>query len=266
MSIGATNFLSPDQIECFWHQGYLVVENMLDEVDLKVLRESLKVLETWAQFNSHPDFQREVDSDADRIVLRKVQHIHRHGGVPWRALMTRKDTLDAMVDLIGSHICFHHSKVMMKLAHEGSAKPWHQDLAGGFVLPDEAKRLRALGPSLIPEAVPVVAIQYYLDDSSTRNGCIEVVPGSHRLGLFENPVNLKRMSTMDIHRAEVCAGGALLFHCLTFHYSAPNQSAQSRRAPVYEYCAPTSAVKLRLQELNAGDVLCFERQPSDSSA
>ena len=255
MPTGTTKYLSADQVACFWRQGYLVLEKMLNEAELKVLRDSVKVLEAWAQFNSQPDFQREVDSSSGQVILRKVQAVHHHGGAPWRALMMRQDTLDTIEDLLGPQIFFHHSKVMMKQAYEGSAKPWHQDLADGFLSRDEAARLRALGPTLTPEAAPVVAIQYYLDDSSARNGCIEVVPGSHRLGLFENPLNPQRISAPDVRRAEVGAGGALLFHCLTFHCSSPNRSAQPRRAPVYEYSAPTSAVKLRPNGPDFGQVL-----------
>ena len=62
MSTGTTKHRSPDQVASFWRQGYLVLEKMLDDAELKVLRDSVKVLEAWAQLNSQPDFQREVDS------------------------------------------------------------------------------------------------------------------------------------------------------------------------------------------------------------
>jgi ectoine hydroxylase-related dioxygenase (phytanoyl-CoA dioxygenase family) len=50
----------------------------------------------------------------------------------------------------------------------------------------------------------------------------------------------------------VPTGGALLFHCLTYHASAPNTSRFKRRAPVYEYFAPTEQVALLPRQYDYG--------------
>ncbi len=237
--------LAPAQVDAFWADGYLVLDDVLGPDDIVTLRASIDVLDAWAQTHAHHDFQREpASANPDRMMLRKISNIHVHGGSPWDELMRRDEILDLMEDLIGPSVSFHHSKMMMKPPLEGSAKPWHQDLPEGFVTPAEADRLRALGPALRPEQAPVVAIQYYVDDSTLENGCIQVVPGSHRRGLFEDPLHEWRIDPTEVEAAEIEAGGALLFHCLTWHYSAPNTSSLWRRGAVIEYMAPANGVEL----------------------
>ena len=237
--------LSSDEVASFWNDGYLVLPDLLSKSDIETLRASLDVLESWVQTHTHNDFSREPESqNSNHMVIRKITNIHLHGGTPRSELLTRSDTLDIFEDLIGPEIKFHHSKAMMKPPLEGSVKVWHQDLPEGFISDVEADRLRPLGTQLQPEQVPVVAIQYYIDDSTLSNGCIQVVPGSHRRGLFEDPLDESLIDPQEIIPAEVRAGGALLFHCLTYHYSAPNTSRNWRRGVVFEYMAETDGVEL----------------------
>jgi phytanoyl-CoA hydroxylase len=254
--------LSPEQVESFWTEGYLILDPFVSPDEIATLRDGLQVLEDWIQVNEHPDFAREAASqNLDRMVIRKITNVHRHGGAPWWALMQRPETLDVFEDLLGPEIRFHHCKAMMKPPFEGSTKVWHQDLPEGFVSPAEAERLRPLGTGLAPEQVPVVAIQYYLDDSTAENGCIEVVPGSHRRGLFEDPLDVALIDQTEVRKAEISTGGALLFHCLTYHYSAPNTSALPRRAPVYEYFAPPTGVELQSAQQDFG----MRMRPAESA-
>ena len=245
MATRTLKHLTGAQVDSFWNDGYLILDPFLPAGELATLRAGLQTLEDWIQVNEHPDFKREAASRSDdRVAIRKINHIHRNGGGLWWELMRRPETLDLIEDLIGPEVRFHHSKVMMKPPFEGSTKSWHQDLPEGFVSSAEADRLRPIGTALAPQHVPVVAIQYYLDDSTAENGCLEVVPGSHRRGLFEDPLDRSLIDQDEVRAAEITAGGALLFHCLTFHYSAPNTSALPRRAPVFEYFGPTTGVEL----------------------
>jgi phytanoyl-CoA hydroxylase len=186
--------LTTEQVDAFWINGYLILEDFLDSRDITTLRASITVLTDWIKTTKHPSFQLEPEStDSEHTVVRKISSIHTHGGTPWDELMQRDDVLDLMEDLVGLPVQFHHSKVMMKAPHEGSKKEWHQDLPQGFVTQTEADRLRQLGSNVKPEQVPVVAIQYYLDDATLENGCLQLVPESHRQGLFEDPLDKSRI-------------------------------------------------------------------------
>ena len=252
MATTTLRYLSPAQVAGFQRDGFLVLDQMLSADELEILRSSVDVLDRWAQTHRHEHFAIEPEGRGKQLAIRKIQAIHRHGGAPWAALMTKTETLGLFEDILGPEIRFHHSKLMMKPPFDGSAKHWHQDLSEGFIARDEIERLIPLGDQLPPDHAPVVAIQYYLDDSNVENGCLDVVPGSHRRGLHFNPLGAELIDRNEIVQAKVPAGGALLFHCLTYHASAPNTSRFKRRAPVYEYFAPTEQVALLPRQYDYG--------------
>jgi len=84
-----------------------------------------------------------------------------------------------------------------------------------------------------------------LDDANEENGCMQVMPGSHRWGLvqegdfFEHDLQaLQRRieaATGKPFRTVHCllpAGAVSFHHCLTIHGSGPNRSARPRRSIV----------------------------------
>ena len=79
-------------------------------------------------------------------------------------------------------------------------------------------------------------------------GCLQVVPGTHKLPLFShfqggvfvsaiNDTNFNPRNAVDI---EVPAGGASFHHVRTAHASRPNNSSRSRRVCFTQYCAADS--------------------------
>ena len=109
--------LTPAQVDAFWRDGYLALPDFLSDDDIATLRTSMDALESWAQSHEHRDFQREPNAlHIERLAIRKINHIHKYGGVIWDELMRRDEVLDLMEDLIGPDIRFHHSKMMVKAA------------------------------------------------------------------------------------------------------------------------------------------------------
>jgi ectoine hydroxylase-related dioxygenase (phytanoyl-CoA dioxygenase family) len=117
-------------------------------------------------------------------------------------------------------------------AHAAASAPWHQDLA--FFTHDKAS---------------LVACQVYLDDSTLKNGCIRVVPGSHRMGLMNHYkdgvfTGIVQGDTSAFDAAEVTvpvkAGSAIFWHSLTLHSSHGNNTDRPRRAIVFEYKDPAA--------------------------
>jgi ectoine hydroxylase-related dioxygenase (phytanoyl-CoA dioxygenase family) len=219
-----------EQAAYFREDGYLVVENVFSADEIDRLRASLANLEHRA---------RHVAASTDRLKLtlfgaegRAIQQIadpHEIGG-EWMDLAADPRILDVVEQLIGPDICLYYSMLMMKPARSGAPAPWHQDLS--FFVHDQAR---------------LVACQVYLDDSTAENGCIHVVPGSHKMGLFNHfdgdrftEVVQGDTSAFDAAGvpAPVAAGGMILWHCLTLHSSQPNVSDRSRRAVVFEYKDP----------------------------
>ena len=119
---------------------------------------------------------------------------------------------------------------MNKPARRGTVLPWHQDRWTGLV-PD-----------------PLVTIWTALDPSTIDNGCMRIIPASHRKLL--NPDNLsgflskEQLATLDESPAihlELAAGESVLLHNWLLHSSDVNDSPQSRRA--YSVCYMEAATK-----------------------
>jgi hypothetical protein len=132
--------------------------------------------------------------------------------------------LDAVEDLIGPDIRLFHLSVWPKHAHDPAFVSWHQD-ATYFGL----------------EPPVQVTAWVALTDAPVESGCMEVVPGSHRLGQlhhgqFDSPHNLlSRGQTVtaafDRGGSEfmaVQAGQMSLHHTHLVHRSGPNRSEHRR--------------------------------------
>ena len=124
--------------------------------------------------------------------------------------------------LIGNDIQLQHSKIASKPpAKDSGPYRCHQDFA------------------FFPHSnTSLVAHMVMLDDSTTENGCMQVVVGSHKLGLLDHHKNGVfsecQQSSLWADPAALAhitprAGGISIHHCLTLHGSPPNRSGQPRR-------------------------------------
>jgi phytanoyl-CoA hydroxylase len=237
--------LSTKQVDLFEQNGFLIIERVLGEEQILPLRKSLADLLNRDPARRTSDFV--VDKEST-TALRNSNHFTRYW-IAGAELVRQPTILGAVRDLIGDDVRFHHTKVFLKPAFEGTAKEWHQDL-WSYVDDDERERLLARGPNLLPAEAPVVAAQVYLDDSTEQNGCLRLVRGSHKWGMLEvnrdpERVQEDRYPVDQVVKAPASAGSVALFHALTLHYSGPNRSAVSRHGPIIQYFVQSPAVRLR---------------------
>ena len=141
--------------------------------------------------------------------------------------------------LIGSDsLTMFQDMALLKPPGRGREKPWHQDLAF-FQL---------------ETATQVVGVWIALDDATVENGCMHLIPGSHREG--PRPHVRRRdfqICDIDVPRPEITAaplprGGALLFHGLLLHGTPANRTPDARRRAVQLHYAPSDAVRISLEE------------------
>jgi len=142
--------------------------------------------------------------------------------------------VDPMRDLLGdAEVSLFTDKLNLKRPGEGSGFRWHQDSPYWAHFHPDVERL------------PNVMLA--LDDATTRNGCLRVIPGSQRSGmlpglegegrlgpLFTNPAHFDESLQVPI---VVPAGSLLFFSPCVVHGSGPNDSAQPRRALIFTYQA-----------------------------
>ena len=105
----------------------------------------------------------------------------------------------------------------------GAEKCWHQDAA--YFRADDPDR--------------VFGVWIALDPADGGNGCMELVPRSHRDGAVPHlphaDINLCTIEPARVRRdarvaIALAPGDALVFHSLLHHYTAPNPSYRRRRA------------------------------------
>ncbi|NIF75950.1 phytanoyl-CoA dioxygenase family protein [Paraburkholderia sp. Cy-641] len=147
--------------------------------------------------------------------------------------------LDYVEDLIGPDIRLFNMAVWPKDAHDPAYVSWHQD-ATYF----------GLDPST------QVAVWIALADAPIESGCMEVVPGSHKLGQLHHAevksdnILLSRGQTIDVpydkSRTEfmpVKAGQCSLHDTFLIHASGPNESDFRRVGMALSYIPASSRCK-----------------------
>ncbi len=250
--------LTAAQLEHFDREGYLVVEGVLDpQRDIKPLideytavldgivdgliaegairsrYESLPFtdrlvqicLESGRVFSSHFDIslpQRGVKYDSP---------IHLGPGV--FRLLTNPHLLDVVESIVGPEVYSNpvqhiRTKLPPKVFEQGGAKAnglvgkveWHQD--NGVVLPEA-------------DEATILTVWLALTDATLENGCMQVMPRSHRGGLKDHcPVDQLRIpdSLLTLEQAKpllMKAGSALLMNQQTIHSACDNVSKDQVR-------------------------------------
>lgn len=149
---------------------------------------------------------------------------------PFRALVHHRQIVEEIAQLTGAkEIRLWHDQIQFKPAETGGVNMWHQDWPYWPIL----------------AAPHQVTAWVALDDVDPENGCMSMVPGSHRWG---NNINfLHQLPAFDQMPAEfagrplavrpcpVRKGEVHYHHALTWHGSPANRSGRPRRAIALHY-------------------------------
>jgi non-haem Fe2+, alpha-ketoglutarate-dependent halogenase len=148
-------------------------------------------------------------------------------------LATTPAVLDAVEDVIGPDILIHSSTIFPKYPRDPSFVAWHQD--GYYWRLDEPR---------------LTSAWIALTDSTRANGCVRIVPGSHRERL-EHRMQPKADAILasglevnaDVDEAqaadvELRAGEMSLHHVNAIHGSQPNSTDGMRIGMAVRYVSP----------------------------
>jgi len=223
--------LSPSDVAFYREQGYLVVPDVLDAATLDTVRRELaRILEGARAVTAHTDtYDLEPGHRPDDPRVRRVKTPHRFFPV-FERLMRHPRLVAILRDLLGASIRLHGSKINLKSPGYGSPVEWHQDWA---FYPHTNDDLLAVG--------------VMLDDCTSDNGPLLVVPKSHRGPTFDHHADGYFCGAIDpaairdeIARAVPLTGpaGSMSFHHVRLvHGSAQNVSSLPRTLLLYEYGA-----------------------------
>jgi phytanoyl-CoA hydroxylase len=240
--VGTVDDITEADLGFFREHGYLVVDDVLDEAEVAAVKQEMRSLlaETNRADTDLPEnivsFEDGVADDTDDLAslppeeqldyVRKFWQFSEHSE-PMRAPSERADLQDLLSTLVDGEPSMFQDMALVKPPRCGSEKPWHQDKAYFDVALD----------------APVVGVWIALDEATPENGCMHIVPGSHRDG----PVTHFDRRDWQICDTDVQAdedvmvpldpGGALLFDGLLHHGTPPNRSDRRRRALQFHYTA-----------------------------
>jgi ectoine hydroxylase-related dioxygenase (phytanoyl-CoA dioxygenase family) len=223
--------LSPSDVLFYRNQGYLVVPDVLEPPMLDAVRhEMARILAGARGVTSHTDmYDLEPGHRPDAPRVRRVKTPHRFFPL-FQQLMRHPRLVAILQDLLGPGVRLHGSKINLKSPRYGSPVEWHQDWA---FYPHTNDDLLAVG--------------VMLDDCTTDNGPLLVVPGSHRGPTHDHHANGYFCGAIDpeMIRDEIAravpltgrAGGMSFHHVRLLHGSAQNVSSLPRTLLLYEYAA-----------------------------
>ncbi len=235
--------ITPAHVGEYRERGFLAVENVFTAVEVAAASAAVRDLvagkvaefkgvmfEGWAKdrvanltgAERHDAVRKIFDFTAFDARLRAVE---QHEGV--RRLIA---------ELLGGTPALTQEMALLK-PPRGREKPWHQDLAYFNY----------------PIGTPVVGVWIALDDATPENGCMHVVPGSHRAGPqvhFQKrdwQVCDTEMRSRPVAAVPLRRGGCLLFDGLLLHGTPANQSSARREALQFHY-VPAGVKKGKSEE------------------
>lgn len=224
--------LSKEQIELYFDQGYLMVEDVLSPRQLSKLQEITYDLIDKSRDVVESNDVYDLDSGhcAETPRLTRVKLPHKQHPYFWEILKNSRIT-DVLRQLVGENALLQTSKLNAKAPGGGAAIEWHQDWA---FYPHTNDDMLAFG--------------VLLEDVGFENGPLQVIPGSHKgpilshnsdHGVFCGAVD---PSDPDFHLDKAVtltgkAGSMSIHHARILHGSAPNVSDRARLLLFYECCA-----------------------------
>jgi phytanoyl-CoA hydroxylase len=226
----------------FDEQGYVIIKSALSAAEVAELRQETTRLcrgelgEVRGVTPAEPD-------ESDDEVLRRYLCIHfPHKLSPvMRHYLAQSSMVETLTQIIGPNVKCMQSMLFIK----ASGKPgqaWHQD---EFFIPT---RDRSLTGGWIA-----------LDDATVENGCLWIIPGSHKLGIIwpQRQHEDRRFdctgeavyfpySDDDAIPVEVPAGAIVFFNGYLLHRSLPNRAKSGyRRVLVNHYCSAETLLPWR---------------------
>ena len=220
--------LSNSQIEFFWNDGYLVVEELLGEEGATTLRRRADwVVSGQAKHISKTQLLVEPEIEdgqktADTYAVGSMKHL-AFGDEVFEAHARNPKILDIIESLLGSDLKLYQDAMFMKPPKVGSRQRHHQD------------RYRISPPDM-------VTCWAALDDATVENGCLWMLPGTHKFGILEPErwAEYEKMSLQgnlpEERPVELKTGSCAFHHGLILHDSSqPNMTKQRRRGYATHY-------------------------------
>jgi ectoine hydroxylase-related dioxygenase (phytanoyl-CoA dioxygenase family) len=218
--------LTAEQKSQYEQDGYLIVPGLFSTEEISLL---YNLATGDSELRNHAFDLNDQNGKRTKLTLWFTPGDDTYG------LLTRSQRMvSAVQTLLGEgEVCHFHSKLMQKEPKVGGAWEWHQDYGywykNGF---------------LYPEAL--ISVMVALTEANAKNGCLQVLKGSHKMGRFEHmfageqqgadmPFVEEAMKICDRVYVELQPGDTLFFHSNLLHMSEANLSEKARWSLISAY-------------------------------
>lgn len=222
--------LTQTQIDQFHVNGFLNGGQLLKDEEVEELRaEVMRVIDERERTDiPQPVLLRNLGDDDSKPVWQIVNIWE--ASKPFRRLVSRPEITTAIAQLTdATELRIWHDQIQYKPPQVGGTTHWHQDAP--------------LWPILAP--MTEVTAWVALDDADEANGCMSMVPTSHKWGnnidFLHQVEEYDRMPSafegrsVQVVRCPVKKGEVHFHHSLTWHGSHNNTSGRPRRAIALHY-------------------------------
>ena len=228
--------LVDQEVQAYEERGFLDVPDLLDKDEITELRQRIEDI-AELRMQGFPKDQIELEPGADGVyslqTVRKLNACAENDTVLMQYAKSEK-VLDVVQALLGPDLKLYSSQAFMK-PPGGVEKPYHQDSAYFSI-----------------EPMALATCWIALDDVTVENGCLRVIPGSHRNGVLPHSekwvvgdkIDMRIPASAFDSDTEVPitmhAGSCSIHHSLLLHCSRPNQTRHSRRGLAFHYMTAKS--------------------------
>tara|TARA_B100000029_G_scaffold510062_1_gene600696 strand:- start:30 stop:905 length:876 start_codon:yes stop_codon:yes gene_type:complete len=228
--------LTEEQKKIYSEDGYVILPNVIPKDNLQAMITDLNqwIEESKNQKNNYGKtkngksrFDLEEGHSAINPKLRRVANPTDISDA-YRNVLFKGPAIDAIVDLIGPDVKFHHCKLNIKLPGMKTRVDYHQDQPFDMHTNDDHLTLLVL-----------------LDDMNEENGCLKVLKGSHlgpRYSHYEGDEfvgkvseEIQKICRRDASNIEGKAGDICIMSTWCLHGGTANLSPNPRRMLICDY-------------------------------
>ena len=223
-------YLSDEELQTFHEQGYVRLGHVVPVEDIQALADRIDaimvgdisykrmLMQLCPSAGDAEKSRQTKEFKGSTLKYRKIQDLEQDP--LFLAYIQHPLFRDLTAKIVGDNISIFRAMFFNKPAKLGVTINWHQDGAGGWNLS-------------IP---PKITVWTALDATCVANGCLQIIPGSHK-SLIPEKGDLLSEEERAIHAPdekrlylELEQGEVILLHNWTLHRSETNHTEGPRRA------------------------------------
>ena len=226
--------LSPQQLDQFHRDGYMMIDGLFDSEEMQLLINIAK--------NDQKLEQQAIQKQDTNAGTSKLWITDQLEDDIYSAFVRCLKIVEPLEQILDGEVYHYHHKMMLKEPFVGGSWEWHQDY--GYWYSNEC-------------LFPLMASCLIAVDTATKeNGCLQVIKGSHQMGRIDhgkagdqtgadmNRVN-EALKHLELVHCEMNPGTALFFHSNLLHRSDANRSPNPRWSLICCYNAARNPCKAR---------------------